>query len=316
MKYSVFDLHCDTAHKIRKINTDLLSRDLHVQINEMPAGGYIQTAAIWSPAGLSDRDCWQNFLDTLDNFKRQLSLFEGRAVIAENAEEIKETVRESKYVFIPAVEDARLLSGDLSRIDILRSLGVRFMTLTWKGETVIGGSFDTSLPLTDFGKSAVRRMYEIGIIPDISHSSIETALTAADIADEYNKPFIATHSNSRAVYDHPRNLTPEIFDRLLRSGGIVGISFCTKHLCDESLEECDVSTVMRHIDYYLSRGGEKALCLGCDYDGIDHPPKGLEFSSRLDNLAEAMLRAGYSESTVNDVFFGNAMAFAEKNLKQ
>ncbi|MBQ2826959.1 MAG: membrane dipeptidase [Clostridia bacterium] len=316
MEYSLFDLHCDTAHKIRKLNTDLLSPDLHVQIENVAAESYIQTAAIWSPHGLSDEDCWQNFLDTFDNFSSKLSVFEGKAVIAHTAEDIRKAVSENRYVFIPAVEDARLLAGDLSRIDILRSLGVRFMTLTWKGETLIGGSFDTALPLTDFGRSAVRRMYETGIIPDISHSSIETAEATADIAEELECPFIATHSNSRAVYDHPRNLTPGVFDRLLRSGGIVGISLCTTHICDEEKEVCDIHAVMRHIDDYLSRGGGKALCLGCDYDGIDHPPLGLENNSRLGALGEAMLRANYSEDTVKDIFYRNAMAFADKYLKQ
>ena len=112
------------------------------------------------------------------------------------------------------------------------------MTLLWGGETCIGGSHDTSTGLTEFGKQVVKRCFELGIVPDISHASINTAKSVADIADELGKPFIATHSNSRVVYDHERNLTPELFSRLVLSGGVVGISFCPKHICDETKEEC------------------------------------------------------------------------------
>lgn len=314
MNYCLFDLHCDTAHKIRKLSTNLQSKDLHVRLNDIKADKYVQTMAIWSPHELSDEECWQNFLDTYSNLKDKLDLFGEKIIITTDSEAVKSALDNGKYPFILAVEGARLLSGDLKKLDTLREMGVRFMTLTWKGECSVGGAFDTDLPLTDFGVKAVRRMYEIGIIPDISHASINTAKSVADIADELGKPFIATHSNSRVVYDHERNLTPELFSRLVLSGGVVGISFCPKHICDETKEECNVDAVMRHIDYYLSNGGEKALCLGCDYDGIDHTPRGLENNSLMGNLADAMIRHGYSEETVNNVFFGNAMAFIERNL--
>ena len=149
-----------------------------------------------------------------------------------------------------------------------------------------------------------------GIILDVSHLS-EAGFW--DVCVQTEAPFAATHSNSRVCCDHVRNLTDLQFQEILRRGGLVGINLYSPFLRDDGAP-AQIDDVLRHIDHFLSLGGQDCLALGADFDGCDSTPEGLQTVADMENLAEAMLSHGYVQSIVNGLFFDNAAAFFTRML--
>ncbi len=308
----LFDLHCDTPYELFHRHASLKKNDLHISLNKTIAySAYIQSAAIWSDCRLSDSEAWDAYLSIQENFKREIAI-NPDAILAKNAQDLIRAADTGKRCFIQAVEDARILDGDLSRLDRLREDGVRLLTLCWAGKSCIGGSHDTSFPLSDFGADVVKRCFEYKITPDVSHASRAVTADVLKLAKEYRKPVVATHSNAHAIHPHTRNLTDEEFRAITDLGGVIGISLCPEHLTDGA---CDINAVVRHIQHYLRIGGEHSLCLGCDFDGIGDTPAGLENVARLTALADRLNLAGLSASTIERIFFDNAYGFAVENFQ-
>ena len=307
---NLLDLHCDTALELYLRKQPFKSGSLHVSLDKaFPYETYIQTMAYWCDTFLSDEDAYARFPLVHDHLTEELKT--NGVTLIHDLVSLNDTQTDTKRGALLAVEDARLLAGDLSRLDELYARGVRFLTLTWGGESCIGGAHDTDKPLTEFGRKVVERCFALGIIPDVSHASRRVTAEVIEMAKNAHKPIVATHSNSFAVYAHTRNLTDKEFIDILETGGVVGVSLCTYHLTDGA---CAVSDVVRHIKHYLSLGGENALCLGCDFDGIDTTPDGIPDLSALPVLYGALLSEGISEKTVKKIFFENAFGFIAANI--
>ena len=215
----------------------------------------------------------------------------------------------SKSNFILGIEDARLLNGDLFRLDKLHSLGVRVLTLNWKGNSIIGGGWNTSLPLTDFGKAVIKRCKDLGIIIDLSHSSFEVFKDTIRLAGDLNFVPIASHSNAFSVYNHKRNLTDEQFKALRDLKSIVGVSFVPEHLG----ENASINTLIRHINHFLKLGGENTSAFGSDFDGVDSLPNGINSLDSMHTLYSTLV-CEFGEKITNKIFYENAYSYFERNL--
>lgn len=294
----VFDLHCDTPYRIYKEKLAFEDNALQVSAKRLYAfEEAIQVCAVWTDKRLSDKDAYTEFW----NIRRAFS------------EALQESHLPSNFSHYLAVEDARLLCGDIERLDLLYGAGVRFLTLMWHGSTAIGGACDTDDPLMPFGHQVVRRCFEIGMIPDVSHASRRVIEEVAEHAALAGKPFVATHSNSYTVTPHRRNLTDWHFNLIKNAGGIVGISMAPRHLSKDG--HCGIGDVVAHIEHFYSIGGEDCLCLGCDFDGIDDTPAGLEAMDKLPRLSSELARLGYSDEQIDKLFYLNAKQFAEKHIQ-
>ena len=308
----LFDLHCDTPYEMAHKNAPLTHNNLHISLEKTaPYSAYIQSAAVWSDCRLSDEDAWQDYLRISQLFLRSVEDCPD-AIIARTADDLRRARDTGERCFIPAVEDARILCGDLSRLDVLRSNGVRFLTLTWAGETCIGGSHDTDLPLTDFGRNTVEKCLDLHIVPDVSHASRAVTAEVLQIAKKRKRPVIATHANAYSVHPHTRNLTDEELCAIVGCGGIMGISLCPEHLCTG---KCGIDSVADHIRHYIRLGGENSVCLGCDFDGISETPEGLTDISCLTRLADHLNTVGIPSRVVDKLFFDNAYGFAVENFQ-
>ena len=315
MKLSLFDTHCDTAYELYHRGVHLHANDCcHISLDKAEVyDHYAQYYAIWSNRRLDDEACWQDFLRIASNFKAELARIPDQAVQVKNANDLEEAINAGKHAAILAVEDARLTAGKLERLDILKDLGVKYLTLLWGGDTCIGGSHNTQNGLTDYGKALARRCFEIGLIPDISHASEQSVDHLIPIAYEMGKPFIATHSNAYSLYSHTRNLRDRHFAVIKELGGIVGVSLCPAHLTDTSLRPATAEDVFAHVDYYMSLGGEDVLGFGADWDGTDLP-EGFSGVGDLYLVAEVMARHNYSDELIHKLFWKNFYQFAMKNL--
>ena len=294
MNLSLVDLHCDTVYELYAHHKSFEDPTLAIQLLRDCSDvyqSYLQVTAIWSDQHLSDEEAFRQCLRMLKLFHRDFLRSPNR--------------------LIPAVEDARLLGGDLDRLEILYQNGVRFLTLLWKGCSCIGGAYDTDDGLTPFGKRVVSACARLGIVADISHASIQSAYDTLEQA--VGKPVIASHSDSFSVFPHPRNLTDELFEQIRACYGLVGINLYQEHLGIGSLRGSAIDVILRHVDHFLSLGGEDNLCFGCDFDGAVTPSE-LRHPQDLIAIAEEMLCRGYSQTIIEKLFWKNAEAFIENNI--
>ena len=305
MRY--FDLHCDTLTELFDRGESLEDSSCHVSEKAISSfEKYAQVFAVFSKVGMADSNCYERFKSCVKSFKEKNAV-----KFCTTGEEIKSELDTSRRAYILSVEDARLLDGDISRVKVMYDAEVRLITPLWMGETCIGGSFDTDEGLSDFGKLAVYKIIKLGIVPDISHASRRSADEIMTIAEELDRPVIASHSNSFTVYPHRRNLTDDEAVRVKESGGIVGISLAPQHLCDG---KAGVSDILKHIDHYVSRIGDGHVAFGCDFDGIETTPDKISKQKDMSVIAEEMARHGYTDDTINKIFYENAYRFFTENL--
>ena len=293
----IIDLHCDTLTEIEKRGCGVGDPALMITPEKAaPFDRYVQVGAIWSHYSLSDEQAWERFDRVVDLYKS----LDGAFPVCLPPEALQK-----KRAVILAVEGARLLAGDISRLDHLYERGVRIMTLCWKGTDCIGGSWDTDEGLTAFGREVVERCFELGIVPDVSHASRKVTAEVIAAARERGKTAIASHSNSYALCAHGRNITDGEFRDIAALGGVVGISMFPPHLAGD---RADIGDVLRHIEHYFSLGGEKVVVLGCDLDGIGPNPDDIADISDLPKLYDA-IAGRFGEDAAKRVFSENAREF-------
>ncbi|MBE6562366.1 MAG: hypothetical protein E7660_01370 [Ruminococcaceae bacterium] len=303
-----FDLHCDTLTALFDKGETLKNSTCHVKgssVSEFES--YVQVSAVFSDSKKSDSECFERFSKVTDSFKEKNEL-----KFISSFGEITENIENKKPSFILSVEDARLLSSDMGKLSQLLEAGVKLITPLWGGVTCIGGAFDTDEGLSPFGKKLIQKMIERGVICDISHASRKSAAYILDACKEARVAPVASHSNSFSVYPHPRNLTDGEAERIAELGGVIGISLAPQHLGNRNVT---IRDVMRHIDRYRTVAGDSHIAFGCDFDGIDNTPKGLEDQSKMKELRKFMTDGVYSERFTEKLFFSNAFEFFKKIFK-
>ena len=302
----LFDLHCDTPLELLRGDNDFSSGGLHITGEKLSqVARYGQLAAFCVPQDMSDGDGFRYFFKVAEYFRR---------AAGECGFDLFPDGEIGKKQFILTVEDLRIIGDDTTRIESLYRAGVRLVTPLWGGETRIGGSHESDGGLTDFGREAVREAIRLGMVPDVSHASPRSADDILDLAAEAGVPAIASHSNSREICDHTRNLTDGQLKAIAASGGIVGVSLYPPHLVADPSKGCTSEDVCRHIMHYIDVIGEDRVCLGCDFDGIGTTPSDLPDVSAMPRLRDALLGHGFGENTVQKIFYENAAGFFTSRL--
>lgn len=300
----LFDLHCDTLYE--SVSKDKsISDNLHISLDRGKIyRPWVQCFAIWIPDELRN----ERALDLCKRaYEKLVTEFsdDNDMMICKDGKDLKDAVEDCKCAAIFTVEGGAVLAGNAKNLDYLKKCGVRMITTTWNGQCEFGDGAGVENPvgITEFGRAAVKKMNELDIVVDVSHASDPLFF---DIASVTNKPMVASHSNSRTVCNHKRNLTDEQFKVIKSQGGLVGLNFSKIFLNDK--KEASKFDIIKHAEYFLSLGGEKTVCLGSDFDGTDIPNDmtGIESMGELYNL---FLKQNYSQSLVDDIFFNNAYKF-------
>lgn len=168
--------------------------------------------------------------------------------------------------------------------------------------------------LTEKGRELVALMEELGMIPDVSHLSDAGFY---DVLEVTGKPFVASHSNARAVCPNVRNMTDDMIRRLSERGGVMGLNFCADFLEEKPLGTKNPGTieaVVRHAKHILSVGGQEVLGLGSDFDGIDTHEE-LPGVQAMEALWEGLHRAGFTEAQLDKIFYGNVLRVYKDTLR-
>lgn len=301
----LFDLHCDTLYEALNNNKSMVNNDLHISLSRgSKYETWAQCFAIWIPDDVRNEGALTLFKKAYNKLMEE-SLCGERMKICNSEEDIQSAVEENKCAAIFTVEGGAAVAGDIQNLEYLKKSGVRMITTTWNGRCEIGDGAGVENPtgITHFGKITVKKMNDLDIIIDVSHASDPLFY---DIVNLTCKPIVASHSNSRTICGHKRNLTDEQFKIIKSQGGLVGINFSKGFLTDK--KEASMYDIILHAEHFLSLGGENIVCLGSDFDGTDIPQDmtGIESMEQLYNL---FLRQNYSQSLVDNIFFNNAYKF-------
>ena len=308
----LIDFHADTPSLLFEKNLPAKGNGAAADMARSRAVcAFGQVAALFCPPRLSDDAGFSHVTAMAADFRARLAKTD--AVLVSDGTRFAENFKRGACTYLLSVEDLRILGGDLTRLGILAARGVRIATLVWKNQSCIGGAWNTAEGLTPFGMAAVDMMYDLNIIPDLSHASVASARDVISIARTKQKPLLATHSAAFAKRRHRRNLPDTLLLEIARSGGVVGLCLYPPFLTRK--DTADVFDVLRHVFHITNRHGSDLLALGCDFDGMDTAPVGLSAIDALPHLADQMKRVGFSPSQIDSLFYKNGLRFIKENIK-
>lgn len=316
---NLIDLHCDTLWRLMDLEGegDLLDNDGSVSIRKLESeGAMAQFFACFvyrdamdgnTPEEQYEAGYW-HVLDMIDYMASQTERCSGRLEMAKEPADIETIHKKGKIAAVLTVEEGGVLNGRLARLEELYERGVRLMTLLWNYENCIGApnSRDRLLMekgLTPFGIQVVEKMNGLGMIVDISHASDGVFW---DVLRHSRKPVAATHSNCRALADHPRNLTDEMLKALGENGGVAGLNFYGPFLGTPAVSRLEEMTA--HILHMIKVGGMDLPAIGTDFDGFDGMQKmDIPDIGRMGRLREALKKKGLTEGQLDKIWYKNAL---------
>ncbi len=311
MKIPLFDAHCDTAFKMLLKGYGLSENSGHTDLKRgMSYSPYAQFYALFAMdvadvpvyfPNIEGMSAAEMFSAELKNLMYELDRHQDKIMVCKAANDARTAAAANKIAAFLSIEGAELIGCELKRLNEMFELGVRAINLTWNNPN----DLVCAKGLTELGKAFTKRCNELGVIVDVSHLP-DAAFW--DVIDIVAKPLMASHSNSRAVWDHRRNITDEQFSAIIKNGGIAGINLYSNFLGKEPT----VLTVIEHIEHFLSLGGEKHIALGCDFDGCDSLPDGINGIEDIKEIYNTLLRLNYKETLVNDIFYNNLMRVVEE----
>lgn len=301
----LFDLHCDTlllgCHSKASIEESSGAVDLR---RGRRYAAWTQAFAAWIPDGLSVEQSRAECRALLDTAVRWEAENAGFRIVHSQAD-LLDTAGDCRAVL--TVENGGALAADREYLQGLYNRGVRLVTLTWNGDNHWGSGCLGSKggALTDAGLRALEDLRTLHMTVDVSHLN-ETGFW--QVAHHCKVPFVATHSNAAAVFAHPRNLTDDQFRCIRDAGGIVGINAYPAHLGGS-----DMYAFQRHLEHFLSLGGERCVCFGADFDGMTAPPE-WDGMSVMEQVWQHLTNEGYSPSLLDAVFYKNGLSFFRQAL--
>ncbi|MER5375175.1 dipeptidase [Streptomyces sp. NPDC002553] len=351
-EFPVVDGHNDLPWALREqVAYDLDARDiagdqrahLHTDLPRLREGGV--GAQYWSVYVRSDLpDAVPATLEQIDCVQRLVERHPEHLRAALTAADMEAARAEGRIASLMGAEGGHSIANSLGTLRGLYALGVRYMTLT-HNDNVDWADSATDVPkaggLTAFGREVVREMNRLGMLVDLSHVA---ATTMRDALDASSAPVIFSHSSSRAVCDHPRNIPDDVLERLPANGGMAMVTFVPKfvlqaavdwtaaaddnmrahgfHHLDTTAEAmkvhrafeertprpvATVSTVADHLDHMREVAGIDHLGIGGDYDGTAFTPEGLGDVSGYPNLIVELLERGWSKPDLAKLTWQNAV---------
>lgn len=296
----IFDAHCDTVYEILNKDLNLKKNALHLDRYRMAEyDTYIQVFAAFVDKCELTESPLNRGLRLIDRYKREIAAC-GISEILTKEDLI--SAQSGGVHSILSIEGGEVLEGNIAALRMFYRLGVRLITLTWNYANEIADGIEEGrgAGLTDFGREAVAEMEKLGILVDVSHLS-ERGFW--DVADCAKYPFVASHSCAKALCGHARNLTDEQIGAIANSGGCIGVNFYPDFLADGKISSAD--TIAKHAAYLINAGGEEAVALGSDFDGVECLPEGIGGVQDMAALADAFSKQGISAAQTDKIMFKN-----------
>lgn len=250
-------------------------------------------------------------LSQSENLAHFIKEEEGKAILVKSSADLEKLIearRNNKSVIggMLGIEGAHALEGKLENLDRVYEAGVRMIGLTHFFDNELGGSAHgtSQAGLTEFGRSVVRKMNELGIFVDLAHCS---PAIVDDVLGMTTKPVMVSHTGVRAVLDSQRNLSDEQIQKIAQNGGIIGIAFF-----DEAVGVPELPNIIASIQHVRDLVGIEHVALGSDYDGAVAVPFDI---TGFPLLVEGMLKEDFTEAEIKAVMGENVKRFMLQNLQ-
>jgi membrane dipeptidase len=350
----LIDGHNDLAWAIRESPVvrgsveayDLRSRTAgHTDLARLKAGMVGgQFWSIYIPGEIRDSGYARVQLEQIDIARRVIDRYPDALQWALTADGMRQAFAAGRIGSVLGLEGGHAIENSLGALRVYYDLGARYMTLT---HNVTLDWADAALDqpthggLTPFGREVVREINRLGMLVDLSHVS---PATMSDALNTTEAPVIFSHSGSRALVDHPRNVPDSILRRLPANGGVVMVPFVTSFVSPSvfahdqersrqeerlrsrpgadsaavrtALEAWDrvhpaprarLSEVADVIDHVRQVAGVDHVGIGSDFDGITETVEGLEDVASFPRLFAELVRRGWSEEDLRKLAGGNVL---------
>lgn len=338
---NIIDMHCDTIYRIyerRREGKKIAVRDdanLHVTLEKMKQGGYLlQNFAAFVDLEESREQLaneveeirlapYQFARDLIDTFRTETEANPDLIGAVRSFEDIQKNEKEGRMSALLTIEEGGVCLGEVEKLREFYADGVRMLTLTWNYENELGhpaamqgdhwksyrAGEKRPLGLKARGLEFVAEMEHLGMIVDVSHLSDDGFF---DLCEHATKPFVASHSNSRAMCGHRRNLTDEMLRMLGERGGVSGLNLCPEFVIAETDADGQrihdgknlLEYLAEHAVHMMNVGGNACVGLGSDFDGFGEAgmPKD---ASAMQDFAWALHKAHVSDDQIDNILYGN-----------
>ena len=315
----VVDTHCDTLMQFlpqpygnppaRKLGQR--SERGHIDLPRMIEGGVTcQTFAMYTGRRAFVPEAPLVAMQMVDKFYSEIA--ENSEIVAvTKTKEIVNAKKEGKLCGLLSMEGAEPLMGDISVLRVYYRLGMRMLSFAWNYRTPFAdglGAKRSESKLPDLGVQALEEMNKLGIIFDVSHLADSVFWDAADVI---KGPFIASHSNARALCGHARNCTDDMIKAIADHGGVLGMNYAPAFV-KEGGQGATVEHLVDHIDHIVELVGPDHVGLGSDFDGIGPPPEGIETVDKTPNITRVLVQRGYSDEDILKILGGNHLRVFKK----
>lgn len=261
-------------------------------------------------------DPWENVCEQVRVFQEEMAAHPDRISQVTNGEQIRNNAESGRISALMTVEEGGVCKGSMEHLQELYDLGVRMMTLTWNIENELASpNYFTAEHYFDYkqgsegglkklGFEFVHYMQELGMLVDVSHLSDAGFW---DVASSVKGPFVASHSNARALCGCSRNLTDEMIRSLAQHGGVIGLNFGPEFLHPQKIgPHQTIERIAAHARHIINVGGIECIGLGSDFDGIDgHMEIGR--ADQMPLLAEGLENYGLTHDEVEHIFYKNVL---------
>ncbi len=312
MARKAMDLHCDTLMKVAKSGNLDENPKSHLSMKGMVEGGVaLQCFADFVPTGMFPKFIRKGATNLMfnkfyQNYQKMMEFHKETLFPVLTAADLDRCGVDGRIGILLTIEDGGVLGNKIENVQKYYNKGVRLVTLTWNHPNAIGypNSYEPEIMnkgLTDFGRQVVGEMERLGMVVDVSHVSDGVFW---DVAEMAKKPFLASHSNSRAVCNHKRNMTDEMIKKLADCGGVMGLN-----LGPEFVGTVEGVTRMEDLVAQVSHirdvGGVEVLALGSDFDGI-HGQLDVAGPQDWPRLEAALKAAGFTDDDLDKMWYTNA----------
>ncbi|MDH7578455.1 MAG: dipeptidase [Bacillota bacterium] len=303
----IIDMHCDTIlvayrnHKTIEIQK-FLEGNIKIQFFALfPGSIHYPNWYLHRVLDMLDF-CWEQF-------EAQRTLIE---VITSPAD-LSNCIEGKKIGALLAIEGGEVLEGNLRILRVLYRLGIRSLGLTWNHRNEIADGIaesQTGGGLTKFGRQVVKEMNRLGMIIDVSHLAEKGFWDVLELSDH---PVIASHSNCRTIWNHPRNLSDEQIKGLAENKGIVGINFVPDFLGPAG---AGLNDLLKHIDHICTLVGDDFLGFGSDFDGTDFFIPEIQDARHFPKIIETLQKWGYPEGSIRKICRENCLRVLKEVLNK
>jgi membrane dipeptidase len=301
--FSVIDLHVDLPYQLGFHARPLREGTGQAALGKLRAGGVVGVVLpLFVPRSVSPSGPRPSDLE--DSYLRVLAeLFRGQGLQLPGC-----GAGDGVRTWL-SFEGAGPLADAVESLDAWVARGVRVVGLVHTEHNALASSSGDPRPveygLTDAGRQLVRRAHRLGVAIDVSHASDRAVEDVLALARETSGVVVATHSNARALCDHPRNLRDAQLRGIAATGGVIGLNFHAPFVVRG--REATLTDVVRQAKHLVKVAGIDHVAIGADFEGGIRPAKGLEDASHFPELAKALGRAGLDDAALRRLFSENAL---------